>query len=130
MTARARRRPLSVEEHGRYDHIGSGLLERVRLVRVPILPRAVDGLTLGRWVLLRGDRIERQASSLIAHELVHVRQFAEMGVIGFLSRYLTEYVSGLIRYRSHRAAYENISFEIEARREAEHWRVTNEGDRA
>jgi hypothetical protein len=122
-----RRRLLSGDERDRYDHVGSGLLERVRLVRVPILPRAADGMTLGRWVLLRGDRIEREASTLIAHELVHVRQFAEIGLFRFLGRYLAEYVAGLYRHRSHRAAYENISFEIEARREAERWRIDHPG---
>ena len=130
MSPPPRRRRLSSEEQNRYDHVGSGLLERVRLVRVPILPRAADGLTFGRWVFLRGDRIDRQASTLIAHELVHVRQFAELGVVGFVGRYLAEYIAGLFRHRSHRAAYENISFEVEARREAAQWRTAHQSDQA
>ncbi len=128
MTKPPRRRLLSTDEQVRYDHIGTGLLERVRLVRVPLLPRAVDGLTLGRWVLLRGDRIERQASILIAHELVHVRQFAELGVFGFLGRYVGEYLTGLVRHRSHRSAYENISLEVEARQEAARWQASQPDD--
>jgi hypothetical protein len=116
-----RRRLLDTDELARYDHLALPILERVRLLRVPFLPPAVDGMTLGRWVLLRGDRIDHRRSVLIAHELVHVRQFAELGPLRFVSRYLLEYVRNLVRLRSHRAAYANISLEIEARREADRW---------
>jgi len=121
MTPTPRRRPLEPDELDRYAHLPRGLLERVRLIRVPFLPPAVDGMTLGRIVLLRGDRIDARASRLIAHELVHVRQFAELGPVRFLGRYLSEYLRNLLRFRSHRRAYAAISLEIEARSEAAEW---------
>ena len=116
-----RHRLLGTDELDRYEHLPRGLLERVKLVRVRFLPPAVDGMTLGRWVLLRGDRIDVTESTLIAHELVHVRQFAELGPLRFIGRYLWEYGRNLVRYRSHRLAYANISLEAQARAEADAW---------
>jgi len=78
-------------------------------------------MTIGNLVLLRGDRIEQRATSLLAHELVHVRQFAELGPVRFLTRYVGSYLQNLRRLRNHRQAYLEIPFEIEARREAALW---------
>ena len=117
----ARRRRLEVDEKDAYTHVANGILDRVTLVRTNLLPPAADGLTLGRFVLLRGDRIARKNSKLLAHELVHVRQFAEMGAVRFFWTYLSEYVRHLIRLRNHRAAYLAISLEVEARAEADRW---------
>lgn len=117
----SRYRLLETDEIDRYEHLPRGLLERVTLIRVRFLPPAVDGMTLGRWVLLRGDRIDVSESTLIAHELVHVRQFAELGPIRFIARYLWEYVGNLLRYRTHHQAYANISLEAQARSEADAW---------
>src|SRR5436190_1536926 len=43
-------------------------------------------MTLGRWVLVR--RGHEHDRGLIAHELVHVRQWRELGAVRFLVRYL------------------------------------------
>lgn len=118
----SRRRALDVQEVSLYDHVADGLLDKVTLVRTNLLPPAADGLTLGKFVLLRGDRIERKASTLLAHELVHVRQFAELGPRRFITRYVGEYGRNLWKMRNHRAAYLAISLEEEARREADAWR--------
>ncbi len=116
-----RRRTLTTAEVDDYDHLARGLLERVRLVRTNLLPPQADGLTIGRWVFLRGDRIQRSANTLLAHELVHVRQFAEMGAIAFLSTYVREYLVNLWRLRNHHQAYLAISLEVEARAVAAEW---------
>jgi hypothetical protein len=126
MAASSRRRTLDSAEVRTYDHIADELLDKVTLVKTNLLPPAADGLTLGRFVLLRGDRIERKASTLLAHELVHVRQFAELGPRTFITRYVTEYGRNLWRMRSHRAAYLGISLEEEARREADQWKNRRE----
>lgn len=80
-------------------------------------------MTLGRFVLLRGDRIDDRSTTLLAHELVHVRQFAEMGPVRFLSAYLGAYFQNLKRTRSHRQAYLDIPLEREAREIAAKWRA-------
>lgn len=70
-------------------------------------------MTLGRWILLRSGR-ERDRG-LLAHELVHVRQWRELGAARFLVRYLSAYARGRWRGLGHKAAYEAIPFEAEAR---------------
>jgi hypothetical protein len=80
----------------------------------PFLFRDVVAITLGRRIWLSATIDSRTLAPLLRHELVHVRQYAELGVMRFLWRYLAEYVrlrrSGL----SSSAAYSAISFEREA----------------
>jgi hypothetical protein len=121
MAKHTRRRTLDADEITTFDHIADPVLERVRLVRTNLLPPAADGMTIGRFVLLRGDRIDHRASTLLAHELVHARQFAEMGAFRFFSAYLGAYVKNLRATKSHRQSYLDIPLEQEARREAAQW---------
>jgi hypothetical protein len=97
---------------------------RARLHRVRRLPGA-HGMTLGRHVLLvRGHEGNQK---LLAHELVHVRQFAEQGRLRFLASYLAAYLVNLVRLRRHRAAYLAIPAEEEARAEAAAWILAHPG---
>jgi Domain of unknown function (DUF4157) len=106
-------RRLDVRERQHFTHVPARDLERARLVRVPVLTPGVAGMTLGRWILLRsGHEHDRD---LIAHELVHVRQWRELGAARFLVRYLGAYGRGRWRGLGHKAAYEAIPFESEAR---------------
>jgi Domain of unknown function (DUF4157) len=96
-----------------FSHVPARDVERARLVRVPALAPGVAGMTVGRWVLLRrGHEHDRE---LIAHELVHVRQWRELGAARFLVRYLGAYTRGRWRRLGHRDAYEAIPLEVEAR---------------
>jgi len=121
MGTQIRRRGLEREEIDAFTHVASGVLGRVRLVRTNLLPPAADGMTIGRTVFLRGDRIQDRSTTLLAHELVHVRQFAELGAMRFLGVYLGSYFRNLVALRNHRAAYLAIPLEVEARREAARW---------
>lgn len=125
-----KRRNLEREEIDAFSHVASGVLGRVRLVRTNMLPRAADGMTVGRFVFLRGERIDDRSSTLLAHELVHVRQFAELGAFRFLLIYVGSYVKNLVQLRSHRAAYLAIPLEVEARREAAEWAERKKSDTA
>ena len=87
-----------------------------------VLGREVSAITILRtvWVedeALSGppDRLHR----LLAHELVHARQWRALGAARFLGRYLSEYVIGRLRGGSHSEAYRTISMEAEARTIAE-----------
>ena len=51
---------------------------------------------------------------LLHHESVHVRQWRELGVVGFLVRYLGAYFRGRLAGYSHRGAYRRIPLEVEA----------------
>jgi hypothetical protein len=76
-----------------------------------LLNRRTIAITLGRRIFVA----EGYASeSLIRHELVHVRQAAELGVPRFLWRYVAEYVRNRRRGMTHDDAYRAISFEAEA----------------
>jgi hypothetical protein len=52
---------------------------------------------------------------LLVHELIHVRQWHELGIARFLWRYLAAYLSGRMRGLGHRGAYLAIPLEVEAR---------------
>jgi hypothetical protein len=72
--------------------------------------------TVGRFVFVRPSAVGSQR--LMDHELVHVRQWHELGVIGFLRRYLGAYLRWRARRYPHWAAYRRIPLEIEADWEA------------
>jgi len=75
------------------------------------LLRRVIAITLGRRIFIA----EGHASdALLRHELVHVQQAGELGVIRFLWRYAAEYVRNRRRGMTHDDAYRAISFEAEA----------------
>jgi hypothetical protein len=142
-------RSLTPAEVALYDHIPPELAARARLHRVRALASGAHGMTLGRHVLL--VRGHETSPKLIAHELVHVRQYAEKGFVRFLVRYLLDYGGNLLSTRAdlsarhrqqrmpvstneqvrtvtdvayankHRAAYLAITAEMEARQEADRW---------
>ncbi len=86
---------------------------RARIIDVPWLTPGVAAMTLGRVILLRRDH--RRDTALLAHELVHVRQWRELGAPRFLWRYLGSYTRGRASGLSHQQAYEAIPLEVEAR---------------
>lgn len=78
----------------------------------------VRGVTLRRLVLadpqlLEGDPL--RLARFVIHELVHVRQFAELGYFRFMFRYIGEYLTGRLSGQDHQTAYLAISAEEEAR---------------
>ena len=75
----------------------------------PFLMRGVDAITIGRRIYMNCDD-----ETLLRHELVHVRQIEDVGVIRFYSRYVVEYVRNRRSGMSSHEAYSNISFEKEA----------------
>jgi len=89
---------------------------RARVVPVRWLPLGVWGMTLGHTILVRREHAGDEV--LLRHEMVHVRQWEELGVPRFLWRYLTSYLGGRRRGLSHQDAYLAIPFEVEARQVA------------
>lgn len=115
-------RRLEGPEIAAYDLVPRTVAERVRVQQVPVLPPGASGMTIGRLVLLRRDDDRSGSRELLAHELVHARQYTEAGVVRFLAGYLRDYLRGLVTLRSHRAAYLAIPAESAARAEAAAWR--------
>ena len=114
-------RSLTADEVERFDHLPPSVLRRARLHRVRWLASGAHGMTVGRHVLL--VRGHETSPPLLAHELVHVRQYAERGTLRFLVRYLVDYAGNLVRLRNHRQAYLAIPAEVEARQEAGRWKA-------
>ena len=81
----------------------------------PFVAKDVIAITLGRRIYVRAEMAGAAFERLMLHELVHVRQVQELGLLRFLWRYLIEFFRHLRRLRSVSAAYHSISFEIEAR---------------
>ena len=106
-------RRLTLDEQAHHAHVPERDRRRARIVVVPVLTPGVAGMTLGRWVLLR--RGHERDRGLLAHELVHVRQWRELGALRFLWRYLGAYLRGRLAGLGHRDAYAAIPFEREAR---------------
>jgi hypothetical protein len=76
------------------------------------VPPGADAITLGSLIIVR--RAAAGSESLLRHERVHVRQWREHGVVGFLRRYLGDYLRWRLRGYGHRAAYLRIGFEVES----------------
>lgn len=114
-------RPLSKSAVRRFDHLPVATVERARIATTRHLPKQADAMTIGRTIYVRPGH--ERSESLIAHELVHVRQWQQHGHVGFLRRYLWDYLRNLVHLRNHMAAYRAIPFEAEARAEAAAWKA-------
>lgn len=131
MTARRSRvRRLNEIELAAYDVLPRALAERARIIQVPALAPGTSGMTIGRFVFVTSDKVHDGTRKLLAHELVHVRQWHELGVFRFLVRYLASYAHQLVRLRKHRKAYRAIVLEVEAYDLADEWSSTRPWPRA
>ena len=114
-------RRLNPHEIAGYDLVPAEIARRARVQKVPVLSPGMQGMTLGRLILVLRDDDRSGRRVLLAHELVHVEQYAELGTARFLRRYVGEYFVNLWRLRNHRQAYWAISLEVEARAVAARW---------
>ncbi|CAN5818719.1 hypothetical protein BH23ACT5_BH23ACT5_06470 [soil metagenome] len=84
----------------------------------PIWPRGVGAMATPWGVYVRVDLLGGSPlalADLLRHELVHVRQWKTHGPMGFVRRYLADYVRGRRRRLGHGGAYRAIALEVEAR---------------
>lgn len=77
-----------------------------------------DAMTIRNVIFASQPALERIADGdalvLLTHEAVHVEQWREYGTLGFLRRYLGDYLRGRAIGLPHYAAYRAIRFEREA----------------
>ena len=52
--------------------------------------------------------------TVLNHELIHIKQYEELGIIGFYIIFPINFLINLIRYRDRFVAYQNVKFEREA----------------
>jgi hypothetical protein len=79
-------------------------------LRIFLMP-GVAGITLGRRIYIDGSGDVMRS---VKHELAHVRQIAQLGLIRFYGRWITEYLGNRRRGLSSDDAYRRISLEREA----------------
>jgi len=53
---------------------------------------------------------------LVNHETIHIKQYNELLVLGFVLLYIYDWMVGLVKYKSFYVAYHFIRFEQEARK--------------
>lgn len=83
----------------------------------PVWPKWAGAMALPGAIYLRPDQTDVPPAvlgALVAHELVHVRQWHALGLVGFLRHYLVDYLRGRRRRLGHRGAYRAIGLEAEA----------------
>lgn len=90
----------------------------------------VHGITLGRQIFILPSLVSHTKNrklklpeSLVVHEVTHVLQYQQEGVLRFAYKYLKSYLSNLTTKKkwdsnARRQAYLAIPYEIEARRTA------------
>ncbi len=105
-----------------YDVLPPDLARRVRVIQIPFIPGGYAGMAMGRTVLLARPVEADGDSALLAHELVHVRQWHELGLVGFAARYVSSFATNLVAHRRWKAAYSAVDAEVEARQLATDWR--------
>lgn len=77
------------------------------------VPKGYAGILLFPFLFVR-DADDKKDAVFLNHERIHFRQQAELFVFIFYLWYLVEFLLRLLRFRSWKAAYRNISFEREA----------------
>ncbi len=83
------------------------------------MPPGADAITIGPVISVR--RSSASSERLLRHEEEHVRQWRELGVFGFLRRYLGSYLTARFKGFGHRAAYRLIPLEVQAEEAATRW---------
>lgn len=73
----------------------------------------IGSITLGPLIITSYPNLKEHQSAY-QHELIHIKQYYETLVIGFLLIYLWEFLHGFILYRAKEKAYNRIRFEQEA----------------
>lgn len=79
----------------------------------PILK--TDGVTIGNTIYYRQPKA-LISGRLHRHELKHIEQYQQYGIVGFLAIYILHYTKGRLQGLGHWDAYLRIPFEVEARK--------------
>ncbi|MEM9565795.1 MAG: hypothetical protein AAGA93_24455 [Actinomycetota bacterium] len=114
-------RPLNETELDAYDVLPRALAAEVRVHHIRALPGGYAGMAIGSRVVLARPIDDDGTSALLAHELVHVRQWSEQGRVRFAARYVSSFARNFARHRRWSRAYRSIEAEEEARAETTAW---------
>lgn len=76
----------------------------------------VGAITLRRTIYF-SITLDKTPKNMLNHEMIHIRQIRENGLVKFYLLYIIYYFFNLLKYRNHMSAYRNIKFEVEAYRD-------------
>lgn len=111
---------ISDQLSGQLEKFGARVRVGFPWVLRPFL-RGFIGITLGRTIFLAPQILARGPEALertMRHELAHIGQIQRMGRLSFYWQYLREYLGLRLAGKTHIQAYDEITFEQEARAEA------------
>jgi len=86
------------------------IIENSKVPKIISLMTDIGAITLWPFIFIKDTANER----LIRHESIHIAQYNELFVIGFLALYLYDWIHGLLKYRDSDLAYYQTRFEQEA----------------
>jgi len=98
-------------------------LDKVTIVPMPalvetILGQHVQAITLTHTIVVNPGVFERVVEGaepeLLAHELIHVAQWEDHGIMGFAWSYARDYLRLRVLGATHDAAYRSVGFEYQA----------------
>ena len=75
----------------------------------------IDVAAITIWPFIFVRPIMAENKRLLQHEEIHIRQYNELAVVGFLMIYVFDWLRGLVKYKDTTQAYLMIRFEQEAR---------------
>ncbi len=109
-----------------FDRIRPVVPDDVTVYPAPISMRRVwnrdtGAMTIGNRIFVRPDLLQNPGPALedlMVHELVHVRQWRNRRMVGFLGSYVRQYLMARFWGARHHIAYMSIDSEVEARRVA------------
>ena len=103
--------------------LGAVVLRTVPSWLARVWGRGTDAMTIRNVIFASESALDRigdgDALVLLTHEAVHVEQWRRYGFVGFLRRYVVDYLRGRAIGLPHSAAYRAIRFEREARERSE-----------
>ncbi len=80
-----------------------------------ILAKGFNGVSIWPFIIIKNKQYKNDPV-LLNHEKIHLKQQAELLLIGFYLWYFIEYLIRILQYKNRYLAYRNISFEREAYR--------------
>jgi len=77
------------------------------------IPKWVEAITLVNTIHFRHSVIDVD-QNLVNHEMVHIKQISENGILKFYFLYMFYFFINLLKHGNFYTAYRNIPFELEA----------------
>ena len=89
------------------------LIYNSKIFNFKLIPSWVSAITIANQIHFKQSENEVKLS-LINHEMTHIKQISENGILKFYFLYMFYFFINLLKHRNFYTAYRNIPFELEA----------------